>query len=102
MVPRGEIGFVVVAMGRTLGVLPEQVVSVVVVMSVVTTLIVPPVLSALYRGVALPQRGFWLRPTRPSLLPLPHDATGGDFAVAGRLPGLGSGHRWRSTGMNPE
>jgi Kef-type K+ transport system membrane component KefB len=102
MVPRGEIGFVVVAMGRTLGVLPEQVVSVVVLMSVVTTLIVPPVLSALYGGVALPQREFWPRPARPSLLPLPHGATGGDFAAAGRLPGLGSGHRRQPTGKNLE
>ncbi|MBW3634502.1 MAG: cation:proton antiporter, partial [Chloroflexi bacterium] len=91
MVPRGEIGFVVVAMGRTLGVLPDQVVSVVVVMSVVTTLIAPPVLAALYRGTAIPHRVRRAgRPGHP-LLPLPRGATAGDFSAAGRLPDLGSG-----------
>ena len=91
MVPRGEIGFVVVAMGRTLGVLPEQVVSVVVVMSVVTTLVVPPVLTALYRGAEVPHPV--RRAGRPgdALLPLPRGATAGDFSAAGRLPDLGTG-----------
>jgi Kef-type K+ transport system membrane component KefB len=93
MVPRGEIGFVVVAMGRSLGVLPEQVVSVVVVMSVVTTVIVPPILSALYRGATLPWREVWPRVARPSLLPLPPGSARGDFAAAGWLPDLGPGRK---------
>lgn len=75
MVPRGEIGFVVVGMGRSLGVLPEEVASIVVVMSIVTTLLAPPLLAALYRG---------------PLLPLPGGASLLDMARAGRLPGLGA------------
>jgi Kef-type K+ transport system membrane component KefB len=89
MVPRGEIGFVVVAMGRSLGVLPDQIFSVVVVMSLVTTLIVPPLLALLYAGAPLAQRP--AQPDRPwpDLLPLPPGAATSDFAAAGRLPGLG-------------
>ncbi|MCC7022604.1 MAG: cation:proton antiporter [Thermomicrobiales bacterium] len=77
MVPRGEIGFIVVAMGRSLGILPDMVVSVVAVMSLVTTLIVPPVLGLLYRGAG-------------ALLPRPRGASAGEFAAAGRLPGFGA------------
>lgn len=50
MVPRGEVGLIVAGIGRSLGAISDQFLSVVVVMSVVTTLIVPPVLTALYRG----------------------------------------------------
>jgi Kef-type K+ transport system membrane component KefB len=89
MVPRGEIGFVVVAMGRSLGVLPDQIISVVVVMSLATTLIVPPVLSHLYGGSPLDKRPRQPDRLLPALLPLPRGATAGDFAAAGRLPGLG-------------
>lgn len=87
MVPRGELGFVIVAMGRSLGILPEAAVSVVVIMSVVTTLITPPVLSLLYRGGPLPHP--WRRPPF-TLLPLPPGTTRSDLAAAGRLPGLGA------------
>lgn len=88
MVPRGEIGFVVVAMGRSLGVLPDEVLSVVVVMSLATTLIVPPALALLYAGAPMAAKP---RPERPwpGLLPLPRGAQSGDFAAAGKLPGLG-------------
>ena len=48
MVPRGEVGLIVAAIGRSLNVLPEGLFSVVVVMSLLTTLVVPPVLKALY------------------------------------------------------
>ncbi|MER3484980.1 MAG: cation:proton antiporter, partial [Chloroflexota bacterium] len=48
MVPRGEVGLIVAGIGRSLGVISDQFLSVVVVMSVVTTLIVPPVLTMLY------------------------------------------------------
>ena len=88
MVPRGEIGFVVVALGRSLGVLPDEILSVVVVMSLATTLIVPPALAALFGGSPLAARPRAERP-RSALLPLPRGATTGDFAAAGRLPGLG-------------
>jgi Kef-type K+ transport system membrane component KefB len=94
MVPRGEIGFVVVAMGRSLGVLPESVVSVVVVMTVVTTMIVPPILGALYRTSELSRTwGRLLPPPWRPLLPLPSGASHRDFTAAGRLPGLGPGPR---------
>lgn len=89
MAPRGEIGFVVVAMGQSLGVLPEQVLSVIVVMSVVTTVIVPPVLSALYRSKSRPWRRGRPRDAWPTLLPLPSGSTKRDLAAAGRLPNLG-------------
>jgi Kef-type K+ transport system membrane component KefB len=89
MVPRGEIGFVVVAMGRSLGVLPDQIISVVVVMSLATTLIVPPVLAALYGGAPRVRRPRHADRPWPALLPLPRGARAGDFAAAGRLPGLG-------------
>jgi Kef-type K+ transport system membrane component KefB len=78
MVPRGEIGFVVVGLGRALGILPDAVFSVVVAMSLITTLIVPPVLVRLYRG---------------PLLPLPRGASRRSLGRLGRLPGLGDGRR---------
>jgi len=48
MVPRGEVGLIVASLGLSLGAIPTQVFSVVVVMSVLTTLVVPPVLRVLY------------------------------------------------------
>jgi Kef-type K+ transport system membrane component KefB len=89
MVPRGEIGFVVVAMGRSLGVLPDHVSSIVVVMSVVTTMIVPPVLTVLFRAIPLPWARHGPGHQRPTLLPPPRGAAASDFAATGRLPGLG-------------
>lgn len=53
MVPRGEVGLIVANVGASLGVIPVDMLSTVVVMSVVTTLIVPPCLTVLYR---LPSR----------------------------------------------
>jgi Kef-type K+ transport system membrane component KefB len=50
MAPRGEVGLIVANVGKSLGVIPEVLFSTVVVMSVLTTLVVPPVLMALYRG----------------------------------------------------
>ncbi|HEX3246641.1 MAG TPA: cation:proton antiporter [Chloroflexota bacterium] len=50
MVPRGEVGLIVANVGKSLGVIPEVLFSTVVVMSVLTTLVVPPVLMVLYRG----------------------------------------------------
>ncbi|MBI2942120.1 MAG: cation:proton antiporter [Chloroflexi bacterium] len=48
MVPRGEVGLVVVSLGRALNVIPEDMFAVIVVMSVLTTVIVPPLLARLY------------------------------------------------------
>lgn len=50
MVPRGEVGLIVANVGRSLGAIPDALSSTVVLMSVLTTLLVPPVLVALYRG----------------------------------------------------
>lgn len=54
MVPRGEVGLIVASLGLSLGVISGELFSVIVVMSIATTLIVPPVLARLYRGVPTP------------------------------------------------
>jgi Kef-type K+ transport system membrane component KefB len=51
MIPRGEVGMVVAQIGQSLGVIGEHVFAVVVLMSVGTTLIAPPLLKVVYRGV---------------------------------------------------
>jgi Kef-type K+ transport system membrane component KefB len=50
MAPRGEVGLIVASLGLSIGAITTQLFSVVVVMSVLTTLVVPPVLRLLYRG----------------------------------------------------
>jgi Kef-type K+ transport system membrane component KefB len=54
MAPRGEVGLIVASVGQGLHAIPDQVFSVVVVMSVLTTLVVPPLLPLLFRGHAQP------------------------------------------------
>jgi Kef-type K+ transport system membrane component KefB len=49
MVPRGEVGLIFAVVGRQLGVLDEQVFSVMLVMVMLTTLVTPPVLGRLLR-----------------------------------------------------
>ena len=49
MVPRGEVGLVVAALGLTTGAIARDIYSVVVGMAIVTTLIVPPLLPPLVR-----------------------------------------------------
>ena len=49
MVPRGEVGLIVAAIGLSVGALSAELFSVVVVMSILTTLLVPPVLNLLYQ-----------------------------------------------------
>lgn len=49
MVPRGEVGLIVASIGLSMGVVEHRLFSVVVVMAVVTTLIVPPILTWLLR-----------------------------------------------------
>jgi len=50
MAPRGEVGLIVASLGLSLGAIPTQIFSVVVIMSILTTLVVPPVLRILYAG----------------------------------------------------
>jgi Kef-type K+ transport system membrane component KefB len=50
MAPRGEVGLIIANLGLSLGAIPAQIFSVVVIMSVLTTLAVPPVLRVLYAG----------------------------------------------------
>lgn len=54
MVPRGEVGIVVASLGLGLGVVSREVFSIVVAMSILTTLIVPPVLNRLIAPLAKP------------------------------------------------
>lgn len=73
MAPRGEVGLIVANVGRSLGTIPPDLFSTVVIMSVLTTLFVPPVLTFLYRGQVTPPAI-----ERPA-----------DYAVSdGRLPDL--------------
>lgn len=50
MVPRGEVGMVVAQIGQSFGIIANEVYAVVVVMSVVTTLVAPPLLNLAFRG----------------------------------------------------
>jgi Kef-type K+ transport system membrane component KefB len=70
MVPRGEVGIIVANLGLSRGMISTEFFSIVAIMSILTTLIVPPALTQLYR-------------TRPRL-----PAPVGDerMASAGRLP----------------
>lgn len=49
MVPRGEVGLIIASLGLSLGVVSPTFFSAVVFMSIVTTLMVPPVLAWIYR-----------------------------------------------------
>jgi Kef-type K+ transport system membrane component KefB len=50
MAPRGEVGLIVASLGLSLGAIPIEIFSVVVIMSILTTLVVPPILRVLYIG----------------------------------------------------
>lgn len=50
MVPRGEIGFAVASVGLSIDTISGSVFSAIVLMSIATALLAPPVLQALYRG----------------------------------------------------
>jgi Kef-type K+ transport system membrane component KefB len=54
MVPRGEVGMVVAQIGLGLGVIAQHVYGIIVFMSVVTTLVAPPLLKAAFRGLEVP------------------------------------------------
>src|SRR3989344_2818837 len=49
MVPRGEVGLIFASVGASLGVINEEMFSIVVIMVILTTLATPPILSALLR-----------------------------------------------------
>ncbi len=49
MVPRGEVGLIFAMVGKSLGVMSETMFSVIVIMVILTTLITPPVLTAMLR-----------------------------------------------------
>ncbi len=48
MVPRGEVGLIVAALGKNLGVISEGLVGVIVLVSVTTTILAPPLLPVLF------------------------------------------------------
>ena len=48
MLPRGEVGLVFASIGRTLGVISDQLFSAIILMVIITTLIAPPLLKARY------------------------------------------------------
>jgi Kef-type K+ transport system membrane component KefB len=50
MVPRGEVGMVVAQIGLSLGVITKPLYGVVVLMTVVTTVVAPPMLKYAYRN----------------------------------------------------
>ena len=50
MIPRGEVGMVVAQIGHSMGVIGQTVYDSVVLMSVATTLIAPPLLNLVYKG----------------------------------------------------
>ena len=54
MAPRGEVGLIVASIGQSLHAIPHEVFSVVVVMSVLTTVLVSPLLPLLFRGHGQP------------------------------------------------
>ncbi len=49
MIPRGEVGLIFATMGKTMGVLSDQLFSVIVIMVILTTLLTPPILSILLK-----------------------------------------------------
>ena len=56
MVPRGEVGILVASIGLAQGVIENDLYAVVVGMSILTTLVAPPVLKALFGGSAAEER----------------------------------------------
>ena len=50
MIPRGEVSLIAATAGASLGAVASELFSVVVAMTVLTALVVPPLLMLLYRG----------------------------------------------------
>ena len=57
MVPRGEVGIIVAGIGLASGVIGERMFAIVVGMSILTTLLVPPVLRILAKSVPVEDAG---------------------------------------------
>src|SRR5207248_234087 len=66
MAPRGEVGMVVAALGRRMGIMPDSTYAIIVFLSIATTLAAPPMIKLAFRGetpllqgdgVALPPPG---------------------------------------------
>lgn len=57
MAPRGEVGLIFAAAGKALGVIPDEVFSMIVVVVMLTTLLTPPILVAVIRRVGVTDRG---------------------------------------------
>ena len=49
MVPRGEVGLIFATIGKTLGVISDEIFSIIVIMVILTTLLTPPILSYLLK-----------------------------------------------------
>jgi Kef-type K+ transport system membrane component KefB len=64
MVPRGEVGLIFAATGKALGVISDQVFSVIVIMVILTTLIAPPALSYILKRKNRSSSGGLKRPKR--------------------------------------
>jgi Kef-type K+ transport system membrane component KefB len=56
MVPRGEVGVVIASLGLAAGVFSNTTYAVIVAMSLLTSIVTPPVLSILLRGSGKPRR----------------------------------------------
>ncbi|MDP9169511.1 MAG: cation:proton antiporter, partial [Acidobacteriota bacterium] len=50
MAPRGEVGMVVAALGRKMGIMPESTYAIIVFLSIATTLAAPPMIKLAFRG----------------------------------------------------
>lgn len=50
MMPRGEVGLVFASIGRTLGVISDELFSAIILMVIVTTVIAPPLIKVRYKG----------------------------------------------------
>ena len=57
MLPRGEVGLVFASIGRSLGVMTDQLFSSIILMVIVTTLVTPPLLKAHYARIQIPPHG---------------------------------------------
>ncbi|HRK59966.1 MAG TPA: cation:proton antiporter, partial [Candidatus Kapabacteria bacterium] len=49
MVPRGEVGLIFASVGKGLGVVNDELFSVIVIVVIMTTLLTPPILSSIIR-----------------------------------------------------
>jgi Kef-type K+ transport system membrane component KefB len=49
MVPRGEVGLIFATIGKSLGVVNDEVFSIIIIMVILTTLLTPPILSHLLK-----------------------------------------------------